>query len=328
MDSKNMEKSLKISKIRNNIVISVVCVITLVFLIWIYYKWQSIPVRKHYFDAELITSIEDLKTLHAQFMLLDYKTLDINKEFYDDWSNSRFKKNDSYCTSNNMQNGRIRYIENCVFTNCSGEKTSHPYRKILPSYYDKRFLIECIGEPLFNKINYICDTSKMDISLFTELFFYRHLDNENSIERKKRINHGIEFKKQNGCSFFYTLDKNEFFLGDYSREKNIGINTFGFEKEGINKHTLSRSINGFKNVTQSYLLSAFSNCITIASTTEMIIPSRRTRFLNYMTKLEDISQSYYFIKLRSNTIPELSLHMEFYGTIECNEDKNSKNVNV
>lgn len=68
-----------------NIIKFVLYILALLFLLWVYNKWQSIPFRKHYFHAESIASADSSRRIRAEFKIMEPKTLDLDNEFMQSW---------------------------------------------------------------------------------------------------------------------------------------------------------------------------------------------------------------------------------------------------
>ena len=297
--------------LRRNIIKCIFYLIALAFLMWVYYKWQSIPIRKHVFQVEYLASTGKSAKIRAVFEIEDSKTLDLNKEFRKSW---QIQKQDSTYDY---------YLEECNITNINANEIAFPKKPF------SKNLFKYIKLSLRDEIIDTCINNSIDTSKYDNLFFYRHLDNEKN-RRTCKIKHKIT---RPGCyNELFVIEKNEFVLLDFPMEKSLGINTPGYENKEINRNTLAQSEYEFRNVTQAIVLSPAyqGQCqwlFDYHARTTVDIPKKSTRFLIYLFTLEDISQSYYLIKMRSRTIPELSLVIDFIGTIECIYDKETIKYN-
>lgn len=146
------------------------------------------------------------------------------------------------------------------------------------------------------------------------------MDNETSLEQ--RFNIPIKFNKPirgERPKCIQLLERNGFALADSAREKALGIITDGFYKKSINRNTMEQS--KYRNLSHAILLSSFNKSGPLLANNTTVLKSDFRRFVEAFIKPEDISQSYYHIKMRSFTIPDLYLKMDFLGTIKCSYTK-------
>ena len=273
--------------------------IALFFLIWIYYKWQKIPVRNHAFRAEYIASADSSSRLRAIIHIVDPKVLDIDSLYYTE--------------SNNHNTIRYRdYHEHYEVSIAWAKKEATPK---YPNSWGH--VSEYIGSPLYNELSNSCNVNNAKIDWFSDVFYFEHLDNEKAYYKKYRID--TLRVRDNGI---FMVEKNNFFSIDSNNVNSLDLYHFNLANTSI-KETITNSCSSYNNITQSLvLIPPFNRGYLPESFYKLQIPSRFWRFITSMITLEDISQSYYNIKLSSNTIPEILLKMNFIGSIDCNFTKN------
>lgn len=68
-----------------NIIISFICLIGLLYLGWVYYCWQRIPVKKHYIQATYLVS-DNASNCNANITIIEPKTFFNADSLY--WENN------------------------------------------------------------------------------------------------------------------------------------------------------------------------------------------------------------------------------------------------
>jgi len=296
----------------HNILKSVSCILVLIGFTIIYYLCQKIPVRKHYFQVEYIASSDSSSNITASIEISHPKTLDLDEEFHQSWYDSRNK------------NVSSPYSDKCIFYINSNDSTeSTPY------YPDSKMnLSDHIGKTAFDLIANHCDSINISTEDFSDVFLYRHFDNEKTKELTTKLKTHLSpslasFDSSNQFShdrdYFVVVERNFYSLSDSVREKELGLNKFCFRGNAINPSSMDSSKFGFKNLTQSFIVSKSNHAYNILQyALDSKIRSKFRRFFYHMSQLEDISQSYYLIKVSSKTIPYLKFSIDFTGTIDCN----------
>ena len=280
----------KVSLIINLILIPV-CIIVSFLLLSVYYKWQQIPYRKHFFQTEYIAS-SDTSTipLRPSLSIYDAKILDISKHFVD---SKNEEHNRIFRTNYELDK---TYKENFEITDLFANKQIKA--KAMLSYDS---ISKIIAPQTLTEVKDYCLNNNICFDKYKELFYYKHLDNESAPEKSYFTPHTIKPGYNNHCLAIY--ERNESILNYDTRLDSLYSNNF-----------------------QAFLFSIPKNngiSIPVSSSASIKTKSNWQRFLYNLFKMEDISQSYYSIKLRSNSIPELHFKLDFIGTIECFYDKKS-----
>ena len=271
----------------------------------IYYQWQRIPIKKHYFQFECIASPERLVkpvdttcNFFAEITFVDPKNIDVGFK--------GFRWNEK--------------VEDIMKTQYAISYSSSFYKKTKPIYSNySGHLSDVIGSAIYDELNEYYQNKDVDIDEYCEVFYFRHLDDDDILEKKmdnyrfKRNRKDWEnyFKKQVGISCIPIYEKRRTADSYYFVDSLLPIDT-EFENNV-----------DFKNFSQSYWLARKGEFCYLSSNMTTYIPSRLLRFIVCFFRMEDISQSYYFIRLQSETMP-ISLKMEFIGTISCIIDGKQK----
>ena len=297
----------------HNILKSVLCILFLIVITIIYYLYQKIPVRKHYFQVEYIASSDSSSNITAKIEITHPKTLDLDEEFHQSWYDHRNNKVSA------------PYSDKCDFLiNPQGFSKSTPYYP-----YSKMNLSEHIGETVFDLIANYCDSSNITLEDFSDVFLYRHFDNEKTRELSNQYKTSFSPRivpqapdsigiLSHDRDYFVVIERNCYYLSDSVRENKLGLNKFCFKGNAVNPSSMASSIYGFKNLTQSFIVSKSKHVFNLLQTgLNSNIRSKNHRFIYHMIKLEDISQSYYLIKVSSKTIPDIQFTIDFIGTINC-----------
>lgn len=295
-------KEKKISII-TNIIIVVLCIICIALLLIVYHYWQKIPFRNHYFHAEHMASFYEHSNVRAEFKIYDPKILDNDKSFI------QSKNQGHYSVFIIPDSLGEKYTESYSVSPIRGKHTQ-PLQS-----YSTYNLSQLIGKQLFSELCDSCKSNHLNICDYTEVYYYRHLDNETSPKQAFYKKHQIDYSKSN-CYTIY--GKNDFALVDSERENKIGIKTHEFYTQELNSNTLSQS--SYRNISQCFMLSSRNRLYAPIIVTSNI-KSKTNSFIENFLKMEDISQSYYSIRMRSTSIPVLYLKIEFVGTIQCTYTK-------
>lgn len=207
---------------------SIICVLLLLFFIWVYYKWiNNIPVKKHYFHAEYLASAQDSLNKFVEFELVDPKILDLDKDYSQSWYDA-FPIDNKW--NNDFNESHNTYSESCLFSNFSLDYSNNRQKScanpLRPNSSGQ--LYNYIGQTLYDEFNDTCKANNININKYSELFFFRHLDNEKRVEEESMEYHYIHSIKPD---FFVVLEKNNYSLCDSAREKKLGLNNFNFEKK-------------------------------------------------------------------------------------------------
>lgn len=283
-----------------NIILMVLCATVCTLSLIVYHKWQQIPFRKHTFQAEYVASNNLSARPRVSFYLVDYKILDINKGI------------DTVYLRTIKQEGRLKcniigsdYIEAFSIASGSLHNPSHPRQ-----HYSLDSLNRLIGQTLLTELSNSCKTNNVDIRDYSEMFFYRHLDNEVALSKSMMKKHQITFGDNNCCIY----EKNDYTLSDSLRESYMNIITNDFYQKAVNKKALSKSI--YNNISQAVVLTP-NNGFDSQTIVDTKITASWYRFFENLIKMEDISQTHYLITMRSYSITDLYLKMEFCGSIQC-----------
>ena len=193
-------------------------------------------------------------------------------------------------------------------------------------HYSQDNLIKILGQQLYSKLQDTCKANSINFNNYSEVFFYRHLDNEVSPEKCFFSQLKIICGGSPNCVQLY--EKNGFALADSAREKALRISTPGFYNKSITNETIKQS--PYRNISNVIVLVPYNNnSIFLTNTTTSHIHSKIRRFIETYLKMEDITQSYYSIKMRSSSITDLYLKMDFLGAISCSYSKmNSIDIGI
>lgn len=254
---------------------------------WVYYCWQRIPVKKHYIQATYLVS-DNASNCNANITIIEPKTFFNADSLY--WENNPKEVYSKKYTI--TKNGLKRYVY------------SRRSMKELP---------EALGKGLHEEFLEYCQKNSIDPSRFHHGFYFRHFDNETSYGNWKRtgVKHHI-YQTSNGA--LVICERNDFSIMDRHRDSSLLITPRFMVHQEQSAKTLFQ--HGFVNIEEYYIFVdsidyEWPNTFPYGynmSTTKII------RFLINFFSLEDISQSYYLIKLDKD-IPNLSLKLDFIGTI-------------
>ena len=299
------------ASLKRNIIKLFLYIAALVFLMWVYFKWQRIPVRNHAFSAEFLASADSsYNRLRASLYLTDPKVLDIDT-IYNTY-NSNLQSGHHHAFYNYNKDYREH------FSLTFGQKNHRI--KAYPIYPESSgHLSDFIGLPLFKELSDSCQLHHTSINSYTDLFYFEHLDND-------RIPNRVY--KKDTISFFndriFLAEKNKYFDIDSTNKYPSYFYHFNVINTSISNmlvYNMHHKI--YSNITQALVLTPSKGYpgYNPSSIYKVKMPSKYWRFITSFFSMEDISQSYYNLSVSSNTIPELKFRIDFVGTIDCYYDR-------
>lgn len=278
-----------------------VCLVTFFFLFWVYYKWMTIPIRKHYIQLEHLASADSSANICANVIINDIKSIATNDK-------SRLPE-----SPNNGTNSLYRPTYYFFRENNNYKKTYPPKHNYTGT------LSEIIGQNLYDELDDTCQKHNLDLSRCHALFYFRHIDNEKFM--RKTLPHKIYPKKVTGIEPTITIiGVNDRTLQNYQRDSLLKINYSPFFQERIDETKIKQK--GYYNITEGYGLYPNEKDLISLDVTPSVDAKNNIAwfFIKVFLQMEDISQSYYEIRFNSNSIPETTLKLEFTGTINCIQD--------
>lgn len=290
-NQENKKKGRCLTSAKSYLIKIVLCIVVLSFLFLVYYKWVTIPVYKHYYNAEHLLSNNGDLPVQSSLAVYDnkgfskYNNLPEDygtgvKEFYSQFYgfSSPFGLNDSL---------RTQYLSE-------------------PIYKDKS-IADILGPELYQKLCDYCTENKIDLDTYNrrgQLFYFCHMHNAKFFHKQKtgitRAGGSIYIQGTND-SFLSSLKGCE----DYRK---LPFDTGSCTR--ISKKLL-RS-NGYKTIQEGFVLKLDMD--------DWVTGGNNLKPLNLLPKtlmLEDITQAYYDITLQSKSIPDMNMKMEFNGAIDC-----------
>ena len=268
------------------------------FFFWVYSKWMSIPVKRHFIQVEYLVSPNSQTNVRASVELTTYKNSDI----------------DLISESNTMP----IYNNHYSFTFDGIDNAAIPRK---PEYYES--LSDIIGPILYKELDDTCKNHNLNINSFRELFYVRHFDNE---KQSSVLKHDISMSTAQWWKSLNITGINDFTLSNYLRDSILRIIPNSFN-ERINKNSLL--MRGYRNITESFILTDFEGYpsgatiimpLRIGTHLDNNVCDKLSLFLKKWIQMEDITKSYYIIDLYTHSITDMSLKMSFSGTVDCKPD--------
>lgn len=290
-----------------------VCLVTFFFLFWVYYKWMTIPIRKHYIQLEHLASADSSANICANVIIDDIKSIAINdKSRLPKSINSKNSNNSLYNTTYLFQYKNSKYLK---------YKQTYPIKR---NYTGS--LSEIIGQNLYDELNDTCQKHNLDLSRYHTLFYFRHIDNE-KYARGKVSKHKITVTGLGNDTTITISGVNDRTLQNYQRDSLLHINHAPFFRERIDETKIKQK--GYYNITEGYVLCPNEKDLISLNVVPSVdaINNIAWFFTKVFLQMEDISQSYYEIEFNSPSIPETTLKMEFTGTINCIQDSSYARTN-
>lgn len=314
-------KAYKIDKDKLKFVYSIIGIVFYVFLLvllgLVYIKWQSTPTRKHYFQVEYLASADSLLNCRAQFTLFDPKIGDSKGGFIQsakDRSNNKIR-------SNNENNETIKKRDKTAYNLYSeavafSSSFCHSKNNIVSKGGNFKYHVsKYMGHSLYNTISDSCKKWNTYIEKYSECMYYLHLDNE---DLKKTRHENLSIAYNDFYDYLSIMGMNNDSLLDFDRENTLGIQIKTLGGELISRNGLKDSKAGYDNMTEALVFGSKERLVLGNTTGCGLSTSSKTQWcLSDLFKMEDITQSYYSIKFRSSTIPELLVRLDFVGTIDC-----------
>lgn len=326
------EDSNEISKssIKESVILIFLCLILTGVFLFIYIKWMSIPVKKHFIQVEYLASSKESANIRASVEFYAYKGFDIDTALHLNNNSQQIKNLHNikygFCFDGkaNVAKPRITFPSQSFFY-----FDDEAYDDKLRKQQNKESISDIIQPELYMELEDFCQNHDFDISSMDspEIFYLRYFDNE---KPKLKLRHNITIRNDTVPilntvmhSICFTRT-NDFTLSTLSRDSSLRIIPHNFN-ERISKKSLSKQ--GYRNNNESFILTDFSGypygaTINLGATIEVqdgmkFLKSTR---LWKLIQMEDISQSYYIIDLYTHSIPDMSLRINFFGTIDCKPD--------
>lgn len=317
-DSSNENKS----SIKENVILIFLCLILFLFFFGVYYKWMSIPIKRHFIQVEYIASTKESANIRASVELISYKDLDIE----------------------DTQNHK-KELHGIMYNFVSDNKANiaKPRNKCEGS------LSEILEPNLYKELEDTCRNLNVDMSscIFNDMFYLRYFNNEKPLLRKlhnvsivdttlvsnKYVFHivttidTLHNVAKTDTIAYPTLIKNRFTEIAYAATNDF--TTFNRSKDSKQKiipQTLSKkslSKQGYRNMFEAFCLQNFEDLSyhpTIPVKVDFRYSNKLLTLLWKSIQLEDITQSYYTIDLYTHSITDVSLKMDFSGTVDVIPD--------
>lgn len=269
----------------------VMCIVLLSLIFFVYYKWVTIPVHKHYYHAEHLLSNNGDIPVQSSLAVYDNKGFSKYNNLPEDYGTCVKKF----------------YSQFYGFSSTSGLNDSLQTQYLSKPIYKDKSIADILGPELYQKLCDYCTENNIDIDAYNrsgQLFYFCHLHNAKFFHKQKtgitKVGNSIYIQGTND-SFLSSLKGCE----DYR--------TFPFKTDPcteISRKNLKS--NGYKTIQEGFVLKLDMNdCVT---------GGNKLTPLNLLIKtimFEDITQSYYEITLQSKSIPDMNMTMEFNGAIDC-----------
>ena len=267
------------------------CIVLLSLIFFVYYKWVTIPVYKHYYYAEHLLSNNGDIPVQSSLAVYDNKGFSIYDNLPEDYGTSVEKF----------------YSQFYGFSSPPGLNDSLRTQYLSKPIYQNKSLADILGSELYQKLCDYCTENNIDIDAYNrsgQLFYFCHLHNAKFFHKQKtgitKVGNSIYIQGTND-SFLSSLKGCE----DYR--------TFPFKTDPCTK--ISRKnlkSNGYKTIQEGFVLKLDMN--------DWVTGGNNLKPLNLLPKtllFEDISQAYFDITLQSKSIPNMNMKMEFNGAIDC-----------
>lgn len=266
------------------------CIAALLFFFWVYYKWVTIPVYKHYFHAEHLLSNNGDIPVQSSIAIYDNKGFSKYDKLPEDYGTGVKKfYSQFYGFSSPTLNDSLQ-------TRCFSK----------PIYQDKS-IADILGPDLYQKLCDYCTENNIDIAAYNrhgQLFYFCHLHNAKFFHKQKT---GIT----RAGSSIYIQGTNDSFLSSLKGSEDYRKLPFKIDScTKISKKLLKS--HGYKTEQEGLVLKL--------DMSDWVTGGNNLKPLNLLPKtllFEDITQAYYDITLRSKSIPNMNMTMEFNGAIDC-----------
>lgn len=269
----------------------VMCIVLLSLIFFVYYKWVTIPVHKHYYHAEHLLSNNGDIPVQSSLAVYDNKGFSKYNNLPEDYGTCVKKF----------------YSQFYGFSSTSGLNDSLQTQYLSKPIYKDKSIADILGPELYQKLCDYCTENNIDIDAYNrsgQLFYFCHLHNAKFFHKQKI---GI---KRAGSSI-YIQGTNDSFLSSLKGSEDYRKLPFDIDSCTRISKKLLRS-NGYKMIQEGFVLKLDMNdCVT---------GGNKLTPLNLLIKtimFEDITQSYYEITLQSKSIPDMNMKMEFNGAIDC-----------
>lgn len=284
------------SSIRENIIIIFICLVLSLFFFWVYYRWMSIPVKKHDINIEYLASSQEEAYVDAFVNLTDYKNFNIDVDL-----SKELNKHDGSVFETPTLGSTISMQQYGITIGGSESKSKAQMATPRIKNYSTDTLSSIIGHKISKELEVFCNTNNLKLSDFQNLFYLRHFENENS---SKKIKHKILGSDPNSI---IVSGRNDF---AFSNHLNPCRQSY---ERNIDKKSLSKL--SYRNITESLFFTKDGSVCPYEITAKA--PNKLIMLLWKSIQLEDITQSYYIIRLYSSDIKTLSLQLNFFSTINC-----------
>ena len=278
------------SKFTKSILQVIGCSFVVIILLWLYSKCVTIPIYRHYYQAEHLLSNNE-STYTSIVSVVD------NKGF-----NSR--------PNLNQANDTVDFYSHIYrFSPSELPPVSQPI------YSNKKETIaDILGNELYEEFCNYCSNNNIDITAYNEqgeLFYFCHLSNARWFKKQKQgITHkgrSIFIQSTNDFSFIRGNDTAHY--RHYPEEKK--------QSKGIGKRWLNT--HNYRNIQTGYVLTLKKDD-WFRGGTRLTTPSNFMSMLLRIITPEDISQAYYDVKYYSKSIKNIRMTFDYYSAITCETD--------